>query len=107
MSAARWLPLGQLWNEFDTAHNEMNRWLQHVALRDPAEPPGVPVAYPPINVWDDADNVYLEADLPGTTLENLEITIADGNRLTLQGQRKPAAVDKTTWHRRERSFGSF
>lgn len=107
MSTMRWLPLGQFWNEFDAVDNEMNHWLQHVALRNPAEPSGVPGAYPPINVWDDADNIYLEAELPGTTLENLEITITDGNRLTLQGQRKPAAMDKATWHRRERSFGSF
>ena len=107
MSTARWLPLGQLWNEFDAAHNEINRFLQLVAPRDPADPSGVPVAYPPVNVWDDDDNIYLEAELPGITLVNLELTITDGNRLTLQGQREPAEMDKTTWHRRERSFGAF
>ena len=107
MSTVRWLPLGQLWNEFDAAHNEVNRFLHLVAPRDPADPSGVPVAYPPVNVWDDDDNVYLEAELPGITRENLEITITDGNRLTLKGQRKPAEVGKTSWHRQERSFGSF
>ena len=29
-------PLGQLWNEFERAHNEMNRVLQHIDTRDPA-----------------------------------------------------------------------
>ena len=107
MSTMRWAPMGQLWNEFDAAHNEMNRLLHYVASRDPADPYGVPVEYPPVNVWDDVDNIYLEAELPGITLENLEITVTDGNRLTLQGQRKPDETDKTTWHRRERCFGSF
>jgi len=107
MSILRWHPLGQIWNEFDRAHNEMNRFLQHIDTRGPADPSGVPVAYPPVNVWDDDENIYLEAELPGITLDNLEITITDGNRLTLQGQRKPAETGKTTWHRQERGFGSF
>jgi HSP20 family protein len=107
MSNVRWLPSGQLWNEFDGGHNEINRFLRLMAPRDPADPSGVPVAYPPVNVWDDADNIYLEAELPGITLENLEITITDGNRLSLKGQRKPAEADKMTWHRQERGFGSF
>jgi HSP20 family protein len=107
MSILRWHPLGQIWNEFDRAQNEMNRFLQYVDTHGPADPYGEPVAYPPLNVWDDNDNIYLEAELPGITLENLEITITDGNRMTLKGQRKPAEVAKTTWHRQERSFGSF
>jgi HSP20 family protein len=108
MSSVRWLPLGQLWNELDGAHqDDIDRYLQLVAPRDAAAPSGVPVVYPPVNVWDDDDNVYLEAELPGITLDNLEITIADGNRLSLKGQRKPAEVAKTTWHRQERGFGTF
>ncbi len=85
----------------------MNRLLQVVAPPDPAAPSGVPVAYPPFNVWDDADNLYLEAELPGISLENLEITITDGNRLSLKGQRKPVEAGNMTWHRQERGFGSF
>ncbi len=105
MSILHWHPLGQIWNEFD--RDEMNRIWQYVASRGPADPSDVPIAYPPVNAWDDDENIYLEAELPGVTLEDLEITITDGNRLTLKGQRKPAEVGKTTWHRQERSFGSF
>ena len=108
MSTLHWHPLGQIWNEFDWAQNEMNRLLQHyVDTRGPAGPSGAPVAYPPVNVWDDDENIYLEAELPGITLENLEITVTDGNQLTLKGQRKTAEPGKTTWHRQERGFGSF
>ena len=108
MSIRRRHPLGQIWNEFDWAQDEMNRLLQHYFDgRGPASPSGVPAAYPPVNVWDDDENIYLEAELPGVSLENLKITITDGNRLTLQGQRKSAEVGKTTWRRQERGFGSF
>jgi len=107
MSILHWHPLGQIWHEIDRAQNERNWFLQSVDTRDPAAPSGVPVAYPPVNVWDDQENIYLEAELPGIPLENLEITIADGNRLTLKGQRKQAEVGKANWHRLERSFGSF
>jgi len=107
MSSVRWLPLGQLWNECDATQNEFNRFFQLVAARDPSDPPGVPVAFPPVNVWDDDDNIYLEAELPGITLENLEISITDGNRLSLKGQRQPAGAGRMTWHRQERGYGSF
>jgi HSP20 family protein len=107
MSIMSWHPLAQIWNEFHRAPNPTNSFWRDTDARDPAELFGVPVAYPPVNVWDDDENIYLEAELPGITRENLEITLTDGNRLTLKGQREPAAVGKTTWHRQERSFGSF
>jgi HSP20 family protein len=37
-------------------------------------------AYPPVNVWEDADNLYVEAELPGLQLDNLEIYVTEGNR---------------------------
>jgi HSP20 family protein len=107
MPILRWHPLGQIWNEFDRAHNEMNRFLQYVDSGGPGNPDAELAAYPPLNVTDDNDNIYVEAELPGIALENLEITITDSNRLTLKGQREPAELDKTTWHRQERCFGSF
>ncbi len=107
MSIVHWQALGQLWNEFERAHDEMNRFLQHIDPRGPAGLAGVPAAYPPVNVWDDDENIYLEAELPGISLENLEIAVTDGNQLTLKGQRKPVETGKTTWHRQERGFGAF
>ena len=107
MSTVRWQSLGQLWNELERAHNEMNRVLQHIDTHGPAGLFGVAAAYPPVNVWDDEENIYLGAELPGITLKDLEITVTDGNQLTLKGQRKPAETGMTTWHRQERDFGSF
>jgi len=107
MPTLRWLPTGQIWNELDRADDEMDRSLRDLGPGDPAGPPGGPAAYPPVNVWDDDESMYLDAELPGVTLEDLEITITDGNRLTLKGQRKPPEAGESTWHRRERSFGPF
>jgi HSP20 family protein len=98
-------PLGQLWNESEWAHNEVDRYLQHIATRGPTGQFGG--AYPPVNVWDDDESISLEAELPGVTLEHLIITVTDGNQLTLKGQRMPVETGKTTWHRQERGFGSF
>ena len=65
------------------------------------------VSYPPVNLWEDDDFVYAEAELPGLKLPDLEITVTADNQLTLKGKREPAAPEKVEWHRQERGFGSF
>lgn len=44
---------------------------------------GVPVA-----VWDDADHIYVEAELPGMTDRDVEITVHDG-MLCIRPERNP------------------
>lgn len=54
----------------------------------PAPPPAVPdrtVFMPPIDIYDSEDGLVLLADLPGVTIESLEIQVQD-NRLTLFGR---------------------
>ena len=74
---------------------------------DLPEWPALAVSYPPVNLWEDDDFVYAEAELPGLKLPDLEITVAGDNQLTLKGKREPAAPGKVEWHRQERGFGSF
>jgi len=69
--------------------------------------PELALSYPAVNVWEDDDFVYAEAELPGLKLENLEITVTGDNQLTLKGKREPVAPEKVEWHRQERGFGSF
>src|SRR5688572_24476306 len=100
MPTLRWLPTGQIWNELDRADDGRGRSPRDFGTGGyAAGPPGGPAAYPPVNVWDDDESVYLDAELPGVALEDLEITITDGNRLTLKGQRKPPKAGQSTWHR--------
>ncbi len=107
MSRVGWRPLGQLWNEFECSQNEVDRSLRHIDTRSAAGLFGVHAAYPPLNVWDDPENIYLESELPGFTPKNLEISVAGGNQLTLKGRRETPEIANATWHRQERSFGSF
>lgn len=61
---------------------------------------------PAVNIWEDGDNFYAEAEIPGVSQENLEVfTIGDG--LTLRGKREPLAGEGMTYHRRERGTGEF
>ena len=67
-------------------------------------------AYPPVNVWEDESNVYLEAELPGMRMEDLDITLL-GAELTLSGRRETqtdrAPQGGATCHRRERVSSAF
>lgn len=63
--------------------------------------------FPALNVWEEADKIFVEAELPGLKAENLEISITGGNQLTLKGERKQNVPEKALVHREERGFGSF
>jgi len=63
--------------------------------------------YPPINLWEDDDNLFVEAELPGLELSDLEITVTGDNQLSIKGERKSPEVESGTWHRQERGYGSF
>lgn len=61
---------------------------------------------PLLNAWEDAENVHVEAEVPGFHRENLEITV-QGNELVLSGARDDAAPTGATVHRRERQLTTF
>jgi HSP20 family protein len=46
----------------------------------------------PVDLYEDADNVYIRAELPGVVREDIEVEMADGE-LTLAAGRKVPAVD--------------
>jgi HSP20 family protein len=63
-------------------------------------------AYPGINLWEEGDAAYLEAELPGLNMDDVEVLVA-GNEVTLNGRRKIADPEGTVWSRRERAQGEF
>lgn len=63
--------------------------------------------YPTLNAWQDNDCFFVEAEIPGLALEDLEITLPEPNMLRIEGHRKPAAEEGTAWLRRERAYGQF
>ncbi len=61
---------------------------------------------PAVNVWEDTDNVYAEAELPGLKLDDIELLVM-GDELTIKGERKDVCEDEVSYHRKERGAGSF
>ncbi len=64
------------------------------------------LTFPALNVYEDESNVYAEAELPGLTLADLDVSIA-GNELTIRGTRQINLPEGATPLRRERLVGEF
>jgi len=60
-----------------------------------------------VDVWEDDDAVYVEAELPGVKPEDVDITL-EGSILTIRGEKKDPRQGQTTdYHLRERRYGRF
>ena len=92
-----------------TTMNQLRREIDHL-FEDLA--PGVrgllaPLqTFPALNVWEDDNNVYTEAEIPGVSKDDLEIYTI-GSELTIKGRRPPMAEEGRSFHRRERGTGDF
>jgi len=84
---------------------DMNRLFEGFFEDTPADRPYAR-GYPAMNVWEDGECAYVEAELPGLSMENIEVLVS-GNELTLKGRRRSAEQKDAAWHRRERAQGDF
>lgn len=100
MLAANWEPYVGM----NRLQNEMSRLFDQWGTRMPRYAQSV---YPPLNLWEDGDSYFIETELPGLAMEDLEIFVTGGNQLSIKGERKHPELENKTWHRRERGFGSF
>jgi HSP20 family protein len=104
MMALRFSPLANLRDEMDRMRNEV----EHFFGSARGSRPGLdPAGYPALNAWEDTESFYVEAELPGLALEDLEIALTESDTLTIKGERKEPAHEGGAWHRRERAFGTF
>lgn len=97
MLATRWEP----WNEVNRLSREMDRFFS--SGNGNMMSVGT---FPALNVWEDDDNLYAQAELPGFSLDDLEIYVTR-NQLTIKGERCPPKHGSGAWHRQERSYGKF
>lgn len=95
MTTSRLLP--SLWANFDRLLEGFDDFPRQLALGAP---------YPPLNVWEEGDAFYIEAEVPGLAQEQLHVEVTHRNQVTISGER-PAGERENRWHRRERGFGSF
>jgi HSP20 family protein len=86
-------------------HQEMNRLFDRWGVNDSRAL--ARNVYPPLNMWEDDGNLYVEAELPGLSVDSLEIYITGENQLSLKGERQPPELANGVWHRRERGHGAF
>lgn len=96
------LSMSPVWRSINEMQHEMNRlfdrWGRH--------PLGLG-EYPAVNLWEDDDAFFLETELPGLELQDLELFVTGQTQFTIKGERKPPAIDKGIAHRQERGFGKF
>ncbi|MCA9285970.1 MAG: Hsp20/alpha crystallin family protein [Phycisphaerales bacterium] len=62
--------------------------------------------WPALNVWVEDEKLFLEAELPGFRMDDIEILAAE-DTLTIKGRREQAVPEGATAHRLERSSTSF
>lgn len=99
-------PWAQMFNQMEQLQLDMNRLFGRWGGNGGAEFTRT-TSFPIVNVWEDVDNLHIEAELPGVDLKDLEIYVNAGNQLTLKGQRRQPEPGKGQWHRQERDFGKF
>ena len=63
-------------------------------------------ALPPVNIWEDENGFYVEAEVPGVSMDELEIFVHEGDELSIKGTRGSAEGERH-WHYRERGVGEF
>ena len=91
-------PLGEL-------QQEMNRLFGRF-FGDDSPFPAFP-AFPAVSVSENDKALTVAAEMPGIEASELNVRV-DGNVLTIHGEKKDEKKeDKDSWHRVERSFGSF
>jgi HSP20 family protein len=105
MRQTRWQPFSPMWNQLQQLQSEMNHLFDRWG--DGGRERGSTATYPAVNVWEDGDNIFVEAELPGMDAKDLEIHVTGGNQLTLKGERKQEVPEKGVVHRQERGFGTF
>ena len=62
---------------------------------------------PSVDIYENKDQIVLEAELPGMSREDFDLTI-ENNVITLRGERRfEKKEDTESYHRVERAYGSF
>jgi HSP20 family protein len=102
MQTTRWQPFADMQPELNRLRQEMERVFGRYETANGGAP-----QYPLLNLWEDGDNLLVEAELPGMELGDLEIFINGGSQLSINGQRRPPEASQGMWHRRERGYGAF
>lgn len=102
MPLSWWEPEWDPFREFEQLRRRLDRLFEEeLGLR-----PWWTGVYPPVNISEDHDHIYVRAELPGVKPEDLDIQIQDRS-LILRGEKKIPEEKGVNYHRREREAGYF
>jgi HSP20 family protein len=90
--------------ETNRLQDELEQWLGR-GMNDPRQL--ARNVYPLLNLWEDDNNLYVEAELPELELSDLEISVDGDNQLSIKGEHRRAEQEKGMCHRHERGHGNF
>jgi HSP20 family protein len=92
-----------LFNEMGRFQDEFNRLFRRAGFNGEQWAS----AGPAFNIWSDEHAVFVDVDLPGIDPQKLDISVTEGNHLTIQGERPQVELPNAVWHRQERGNGTF
>lgn len=107
MALIRWIErpeFSRVSEDLERMQREMNRLFSGFMGRESSPFRGD--VYPAVNVSEDADNLYVRAELPGLQPEEIDISV-EGDTVTLRGERRLQTAENVNYHRREREAGRF
>jgi HSP20 family protein len=96
------VPLAQLRDEMDRLVSDFFG----TSAAAPARRAWRTQSFPALNVWEEGDVIYAEAEVPGLKQEDLEISVV-GTDLTIHGRRGGEPREGVSYHRQERGAGEF
>ena len=101
--ASNLLPVAQLRDEMDRL---MSDFFGPTTAAAPARWTWASRSFPAINVWEEGDALYAEAEVSGLKSEDLDISVVD-NDLTIRGSGRGPTREGVAYHRQERGTGEF
>ena len=97
------------WNPFQELERTLEWWSAQPFRRPQGDDAVASGGHwvPPVNVYEDKEHLFVEAQLPGIDMNDVKISVTD-NTLQLHGERKEDRTeDRDNYHFREAQYGAF
>jgi len=104
MAVIRWTPF----RELATVQDRMNKLFEDVLRPSYRQDEGMTAAWAPaVDIYETDKEIVLKAELPEVQEKDVDVKVED-NVLTIAGERRmEKEVKEESYHRIERSYGSF
>ena len=109
MTIIKWSPFREftdLKREMDSLFDEFfGRKTLPTRVAKPSSVSGI--YFPPVDIYEKADEIVIKAGIPGVKKEDIEVTLKE-NTLTIKGERsRDSKVEEGDYHYLEQHYGSF